>query len=59
MLATCMAKCRQVMSKSMALRDAGKDVINWHIGGEHRSPNMYVPDRIADKDECCVRPTRF
>eukprot|EP00439_Symbiodinium_sp_Y106_P012036 s6630_g1.t2 len=33
---------REVMSKSMALRDAGKDVINWHIG----RPDFDTPSHI-------------
>eukprot|EP00439_Symbiodinium_sp_Y106_P001754 s6630_g1.t1 len=37
---------REVMSKSMALRDAGKDVINWHIG----RPDFDTPSHI--KESC-------
>ncbi|CAE7779634.1 aspC [Symbiodinium pilosum] len=35
---------REVMSKSMALRDAGKDVINWHIG----RPDFDTPSHIKE-----------
>mmetsp|Transcript_8016 Transcript_8016/g.18415 ORF Transcript_8016/g.18415 Transcript_8016/m.18415 type:complete len:401 (-) Transcript_8016:28-1230(-) len=42
---------REVMSKSAALREAGKDVINWHIG----RPDFDTPGHIKEACSAALR----